>query len=518
MVRKIILSALRRGIEESSGTEHKNEETEKRRIAPQVVLAVQHFLSTMAMGMSMGHSAVLLPQLQEEDSEFVVDDETASWIASVYMFISPFGCLVGGVLIDKIGRRTGMIIGGLIFITGWAVIAAAVSPLMLICGRILDGLAVGIITSASSVLFDEMAHPRLRVTVLCLASSIMSTGMLIISLFGAFLHWRTAAGVAAVPTIIQLPILMFVVCETPTYLVKKQRYKDAEKSLSWLWGQHETKVKEELENLKSHLKENEEQREKEDRHNIFFKLRKFVKQYTAPYILKPFLIIHVFNLLQITGGMGLLTFYTVDFLNKVQGTDQVVNANVGTIIISAVKVVGLLLTAYLVYHIGRRPITIISGIGSTIPMLAVAVILYVTYLQDGTTMPPGTIAWTNFILIVIFNAMNTLGFYSLTYTMIGEVLPSKVRGFLFGYISAVNYLGNGGLAKAYPSMLSAMGMHGLFFLFGATNAVCTLFVYLFLPETLNKTLEEIEDCFHQPNIMWISRKTPSETNIVSERL
>ena len=46
----------------------------------QVALAVQHFLINIGLGMSMGHSAVLLPQLKNTDSGLDVDEDTGSWI------------------------------------------------------------------------------------------------------------------------------------------------------------------------------------------------------------------------------------------------------------------------------------------------------------------------------------------------------------------------------------------------------------------------------------------------------
>ncbi|PSN44752.1 hypothetical protein C0J52_10736 [Blattella germanica] len=481
-----------------SETSQNQEKDDKRETRPQVALAVQHFLINIGLGMSMGHSAVLLPQLKEEaDSGLQVDEETGSWIASVYMLVSPLGCFLGGVLLEKIGRRSGVLLGQGVYIVGWTVIAAAQNSTMMICGRILDGIAI---------LFDEMAHPRLRVTVLCLASSFLSSGTLVMSSIGSFLHWRTAAALAAVPSIIHIVIVAFLVYETPVYFVKKGKMKEAEKALYWLWGQRKIKVKQELENLATRLQKHETE-DKSDDHQQggCWKILKNKEQYFEAYILKSFLIIHIFNLLQIPGGMGLITLYTVDILNAVQGSVQVVDGNVATIVISAVKVVFLLLSSYLLYRVGRRPMAVISGIGSALPALATAAILY---CQSGRILDldHGTLAWLNFVLVLLYVASNTLGFYCLTYTMIGELLPAKVRGFLFGYIMALNYLVGGGFAKAYPLMLRAMGMEGLFLMFGLSCLLCTLFVFLLLPETLGRTLEEIEDYFHQPNIMWISRK------------
>ena len=93
------------------------------------------------------------------------------------------------------------------------------------------------------ILFDELAHPKLRVTVLCLASSFLSAGILVMSSIGTYLNWRTAAALAVIPSVVQILIVIFFVLETPTYFVKKNKLKLAEKSLIWIWGNHETKVR-----------------------------------------------------------------------------------------------------------------------------------------------------------------------------------------------------------------------------------------------------------------------------------
>ncbi|KAJ9597741.1 hypothetical protein L9F63_011349 [Diploptera punctata] len=515
MVRLNIFSFFRRRGELSAGGTKQNED-ERRQVRPQVALAIQHFLANIGLGMSMGHSAVLLPQVQHDDSGLDVDNDTASWIASVYMLVSPVGFFLGGMLLEKIGRRNGVLLGQLIYIVGWTLIATAQSAVMLICGRVFDGIGVGIIGSSGAILFDEMAHPRLRVTVLCLSSSFLSSGVLLMSSIGTYMNWRTAAALAVVPSVVQILIVVFLVMESPTYFVKKNKLNQAEKSLFWLWGNHQAKVKQELDDLVTRIHtQKAETIEDRDQHDICWKFSKIIsnsKEYIQPYILKSFFIIHIFNLLQIPCGLGLLTTYTVDMLNAIQRNEPVISGYDATIIISALKVVFLLISAYILYRVGRRPIAIISGIGSSLPAIAISVLLYI---QDGDNkiMSANDEAWVNFSLVLVYVIMNTLGFYCLTYTMIGEMLPAKVRGFLFGYILALNYLVGGGVTKAYPSMVDAFQMKGLFLMFGISNVICTLFVFIFLPETFGRTLEEIEDYFHEPNLTWFGRRKISSDSV-----
>jgi hypothetical protein len=99
----------------------------------------------------------------------------------------------------------------------------------------------------------------------------------------------------------------------------------------------------------------------------------------------------------------------------------------------------------------------------------------------------------------------SFGFFALPSIMIGETQPSHIRGLACGYIYTMNDLILGGALKMYPWMSSTLQIHGLFLLFGISCAVCTIFVYFFLPETQGLTLQQIEDYFLQPNIMWTTR-------------
>jgi len=140
---------------------------------------------------------------------------------------------------------------------------------------------------------------------------------------------------------------------------------------------------------------------------------------------------------------------------------------------------------------GRRTLAIISGILSSLSAICLGILQFEANLT--------------FALVIIYVSGMSFGFFFLPAIMIGETQPSYFRGFACGYIFTMNDLLLGGFLKMYPWMLTTLQIHGLFLLFGISCAVCTIFVYLFLPETQGLTLQQIEDYFLQPNIMWITR-------------
>lgn len=153
----------------------------------------------------------------------------------------------------------------------------------------------------------------------------------------------------------------------------------------------------------------------------------------------------------------------------------------------------------LLLKITRRCLVMISGVGTAVSTLTLAVLLS----QSGTDreawiVPP--------VLILCYVGFNTLGFFLLPGLMIGELLPTKVRGLCGGYIFCIFNAVLFGFTKLYPVMVNNMGMAAVFGLFGGSACLATLVLFLLLPETKDKSLLQIEQYYQKPNIFWVTRK------------
>jgi SP family facilitated glucose transporter-like MFS transporter 8 len=176
-----------------------------------------------------------------------------------------------------------------------------------------------------------------------------------------------------------------------------------------------------------------------------------------------------------------------------------------TVLVSGARSITVLISSVLMLRAGRRTIAMISGILSSLSALCLGLILAMNTTEFSSSISPKLEANVTIILIIIYASSMSFGFFILPPVMIGETQPSHIRGFACGYIYTMNDLLLGGVVKMYPWMSSTLQIHGLFLFFGISCAICTIFVYLFLPETQGLTLQQIEDYFQQPNIMWITR-------------
>lgn len=142
---------------------------------------------------------------------------------------------------------------------------------------------------------------------------------------------------------------------------------------------------------------------------------------------------------------------------------------------------------------------LISGLGTAITTLSLAVLL----INSSEDSPRVDIAPP--LLLLSYVAFNTLGFFLLPGLMIGELLPTKVRGLCGGYIFCLFNVVLFGFTKLYPILFRSIGMAGIFGLFGISASIATIVLFLMLPETKGKSLLQIEQYYQKPNIFWFTR-------------
>ena len=130
---------------------------------------------------------------------------------------------------------------------------------------------------------------------------------------------------------------------------------------------------------------------------------------------------------------------------------------------------------------GRRTLLVISGSGMALSLFLVAI-----SFEAGDILP---ITLTG---ICLFMGTFSLGFGPLTWVVASEVFPLHVRGAAMGLSTFVNRITSGIITSTFLSMSNALTPGGSFFLFGTVSVLSVIFVWLLLPETHGRTLEEIE--------------------------
>ncbi|XP_011690696.1 PREDICTED: facilitated trehalose transporter Tret1-2 homolog [Wasmannia auropunctata] len=448
-------------------------------------------------GIPIGYSAVLLPQLSEENSTLHVDRETGSWIAAVHSLATPIGSLLSGPLLDAIGRRGCLQLSSIPLCIGWLIIGFSRNVTSILAGRVICGVSVGFMAVPAQVLVGETAYPGLRGFLVVGSFAAYCAGILLVYALGASFNWD----VVAFSSII-LPIAAFIalclIPESPAWLIRRKKVEKAKKALLWLRGGNIEQMLTEIELLDASIKA--DLARKPVNTSFKEKVSSALSTIRDPGVLKPLIIINVFNALQLSCGTYIIVFYAVDMV-KDMGNGSVDNY-LAAVVTAVIRFIFSLVSCVLLLKMGRRTLGIISALGTSLASLILAG--YLTARKEGSSVDVYVLA----VCLIFYVGANTLGLLTLPGLMAGELMPLRARGIGGGCIFFVFNLLLFFMTKCFPWLNSQIGTTGIFTIFGVCALLEGIFIYLALPETKDRTLQEIEEYFQQSNFLWINRTRP----------
>lgn len=432
--------------------------------------------------MTTGYSAVLLPQLQSNaTSDIRISDQTATWIASTAVIPMILGGWIGGIVMTRYGRRGAHLIMAVPFVVGWATIGFAHNLPLLLLGRFITGACCGVLRPPSSVMISEISAPKYRGLLLVGISLAIAIGILISHVLGTFFHWQTTARISCIFPVICFCILSQVP-ESPSWLIAKGRLSDAKKSFQWYRGRDES-ANIEFQDLMDKQMTNYDSTKPKER---WEQLRKEV---TEPSFWKPLLIILTFFLVMQFSGVNAVTFYSVNLMQKTLGVGGM-DKHHATILIDSVRLSMAIVACGLLGKLSRRALALFSAIGTSTSLFCLTIYLH---LSSRGLIP--TVPILPLILLISYICCITVGLVPLPWCMTAELLPLKSRGIGTGIVAAFNFGTFFMVVQSGPTLLSNLGAEGAFLIYGSVAFVGIFFIYFFLPETRNKTLQQIEDSF-----------------------
>ena len=149
-------------------------------------------------------------------------------LAAVHSAATPVGSIMAFVLMNRYGRKMAILISIMPLILGWILIALAPSHLIILTGRIVAGIGVGILSPVAQVLLAEISSPNIRGLLIGVPFVSYSMGILVVYGLGSFLDWRIVAWSGLVFPIMSFILLVFTP-ESPTWLASKGHFEKAKK-------------------------------------------------------------------------------------------------------------------------------------------------------------------------------------------------------------------------------------------------------------------------------------------------
>ncbi|MCM3353365.1 sugar porter family MFS transporter [Bacillus halotolerans] len=420
---------------------------------------------------------------------------TEGLVTSMLLLGAAFGALLCGKLADRYGRRK--MILNLSFLFFLASLGTAIAPnvLTMVIFRFLLGLAVGGASSMVPAFLAEMAPYEKRGRMVTQNELMIVGGQFLAYVFNAILGvamadtghvWRYMLVLCAIPALL-LFASMLMVPESPRWLTSKGKKSEALRVLKLI--RDEKRAEAEFKEIQAAAVKDS---------NVE---KASIKEFSTPWLRRLLWIgIGVAIVNQITGVNSIMYYGTQILQESGFGTKAALIANIGNGLISVIAVI---IGIWLVGRVNRRPILIIGLSGTTTALLFIAIF---SIVFDGSAALPYIVL----SLTVLFLAFMQGCVGPVTWLVIAEIFPQKVRGLGSGISVFFLWILNFIIGFAFPIMLSSAGLSFTFFIFVALGILAIGFVYKFMPETKGRTLEELEEHFRSMDRNYDSEKSIHE--------
>lgn len=396
------------------------------------------------------------------------------------------GSLAAGRLGDRYGRKPVLLASAVLFavssiLTGWASSFTA-----FIVWRIAGGVAIGLSSNISPLYIAEVSPASHRGRLVSLNQFAIVIGILLAQV----VNWRIADAVPAhitpeallaswnvqdgwrwMFTAVALPAMIFLAAafaipESPRWLLARGRMQQAREILRRVTG-NASYTDTEIASIQHALKEEE------------FQTTNW-RGLLQPGVRSMLFIGIALAVLQQWSGINILFSYAEEVYRAAGlGTNQIF---LDIVVTGTINLVFTLAAMAVVDRLGRRPLMLLGccGIG-------------VSHLLAGLAYKLGWHGRPVLILTLCAIGCYAMTLAPLTWVLISEIFPNRLRAQGVSVAVSALWIASFALTYSFPFINRGLGSSGTFFTYGAICLIGAVFVYISVPETKGRTLEEIEE-------------------------
>lgn len=441
-------------------------------------------IASILNGTSIGYSGPAVPLLLDLDStnlyggSLVLDVQDVSWITAIMSLGCFFGCIVSGPIMEKIGRKpTLMLVTTGIFVFGYMLIFLAPNVGTLLTGRFFTGSGLGFAIASSTVYLVEVTSSDMRGVLGCFVQLLGTFGVLFTFIVGTFLDWYflALANLCFVPPLV---IGMLFVPETPRWLILKGRDEEAKTSLEWFRGrENQELIFLEIENIKC---------------GIEFGQMTRVTLADVKEAWKPFAICLGLMFLAQFCGLSTLVFYTVSIFQLARSS---LDPRLASVLVGITLFLSSCLALVAVPKFNRRLIILISILGMAIGMIVLGICLHFIEQTPQDQPLASILNWLPVTTVILALFIGNGGFGTLVWVVMAEILPPKVRSLITSLSICFGFLMGFVVSKTFVDLANAINISGTFWLYAVINILSLIVLAWVLPETRNRTIEQIQKKF-----------------------
>lgn len=387
------------------------------------------------------------------------------------------GAFGSGRLADHFGRRRLILVTAGIFVVASLCSALATSVSVLVAGRILIGVAIGVASFVAPLYISEIAPPERRGALVALNQLAITAGILLSYIVDTVLasseNWQMMIGIGVVPAVI-LGIGIYFLPESPRWLLAHKSRGEAEGALRQIRGQRSnaTSINTELDSMEHAM--SEAGNKKEGGWKELLSLR-----WVRPLLICGFGL----AIFQQVTGINTVIYYAPTIF-KFAGFQSAMGSILATAGVGVVNMLMTVVSILVLDRLGRRPLLMGGLIGMIISLFALGFGFYI----GGEAMK-----WIGVCSLAVYIGSFAISLGPIFWLLIAEIYPLQVRGLAMSAATMVCWIANLAVSITFLTLIEALGRANTFWFYGALSVAALIFSYFYVPETKGISLEAIEE-------------------------
>lgn len=433
-------------------------------------------------------TAVVSGTIGQVSELFDLDAMAQGWYVGCALLGSILGVTISGRLADRFGRKQVMLLAALLFAISALGCALAPTFFSLVIYRIIGGAGIGMVSIVSPMYISEVAPANIRGSLVSLYQLAITVGFLgaylvnfqllewsETDLFGQekpwnlLFHqevWRGMLGMELLPALFFL-LVLFVIPESPRWLVINQRLGPAERVFSRLYPDR----------MLAQMKIDEVRKQAAKTSESNFELLK------NPKILRPVLYGMAIAVLGQFMGVNAVLYYGPGIFEQsgLSGGDALFYQ----VMVGLVNVLTTILALVIIDKVGRKKLVYFGVSGMIISLLLISF-----YFYAGSSLGLSSLFLLTLFLMYIF--CTAISISAVIFVLLSEMYPNKIRGLAMSIAGFSLWVGTFLVGQLTPWFLENLGPSGTFLFFAV---MCFPYLYLIwkkIPETAGRSLEAIE--------------------------
>lgn len=408
------------------------------------------------------------------NKHFHLNNEMTSIVVSMVLLGALTGALFSGRVTDIYGRKYMLLFDAALFIIGTVLSAISMHITLLIIGRFLVGVAIGIASYTAPLYIAEIAPPKHRGALVSLNQLAVTIGILvsyIVDYYASLLssnQWRWMLGFGVIPAgILFLGVLGLPF--SPRWLVSKGKIELALATLRKIRHEQGNFAEKELKHIQSTT------RHEQTSWKILF----------SKHIRPTFYIAAGLAIVQQVTGINTILYYAPTIF-KLAGFQQSSGAILATMGVGVVFVLSTIVAIPFIDRLGRKPLLYIGMLIMALGLGALSYFFHGNQLDGSNT----TVAIFSMMIYIVGFGIS-LG--PIMWLIIAEIFPLRARGLGSSIATCVNWGSNWLVTITFLMLVDHFNISGTFLIYCVITLLSLFFVYAFVPETKGIPLELIEE-------------------------